>query len=78
LSVTQAKELRRVAEANGGKLTVEAIKQALTDTPDTPRSVAAIRLGTRTLSEFFSPDQSQDDIEAEIIAALKAYRGIAE
>jgi ParB family chromosome partitioning protein len=75
LSVAQAKELRRVAEANDGKLTTDAIKQALTEAPPAPKSVAAIRLGAKTLSEFFTPEQSQEDIEAEIIAALKAYRG---
>jgi ParB family chromosome partitioning protein len=78
LSVAQAKELRHIAEANGGKLTADTIKQALTERPPAPKSVAAIRLGTKTLSEFFSPEQSQEDIEAEIVAALKAYRGIAD
>ncbi len=78
LSVAQSKELRRVAEANGGKLTVDTIKRILTEEPPAPQSVSSVRLGTRTLSEFFTPDQSQEDIEAEIISALKAYRGITE
>jgi hypothetical protein len=30
------------------------------------------------LAEFTTPDQSTDDIETEIIAALKVYRGIVE
>jgi ParB family chromosome partitioning protein len=76
LTVPQAVELRRVAEANGNKLTVETIKEIVTTAPPASKSVGAIRLGTKTLSAFFSPEQSDKDIEAEIIAALKAYRGI--
>jgi hypothetical protein len=57
---------------------MDTIKQILTEVPPAPQSVSSIRLGTRTLSEFFSPDQSQEDIEAEIISALKAYRGMIE
>jgi hypothetical protein len=76
LTTAQARELRRIAEANGGKLTVEAIKQTLTDSLPTGKSVPAVRLGSKMLSEFFTPDQSTDDIETEIIAALKVYRGI--
>jgi ParB family chromosome partitioning protein len=78
MTTAQARELRRIAEANGGKLTVEAIKQTLTDSPPTARSVSAVRLGSKMLAEFFTPDQSPEDIEAEIITALKAYRGIEE
>jgi ParB family chromosome partitioning protein len=78
MTTAQARELRRIAEANGGKLTVEVIRQTLTDSPPTARSVPAVRLGSKMLAEFFTPDQSTDDIEAEIITALKAYRGIEE
>jgi ParB family chromosome partitioning protein len=78
ITTAQARELRRIAKANGGKLTVDAIKQTLTDSPPTARSVAAVRLGSKMLAEFFTPDQPPEDIEAEIIAALKAYRGIEE
>jgi hypothetical protein len=77
MTTAQARELRRIAEANGGKLTVEAIKQTLTNSPPA-RSVPAVRLGSKMLSEFFTPEQSPEDIEAEIIAALRAYRGIEE
>ncbi|MDR0919057.1 MAG: hypothetical protein LBM93_07375 [Oscillospiraceae bacterium] len=76
MTIAQAKELRSIVQTNGGELTIKMIKQTITKSPPTPSSVSAVRLGTRILSEFFSPEQSQEEIENEIIAALKAYRNI--